>query len=179
MLSEQAHIALAEFRLTMKIAQGRRKTEIQIFSAQEMLDLVTFVTGLEPAELGRPDRRFDIVKARQIFWWLCDRFTRYPLPTVALRLPGPPRDHSTLLHGIGIIRKLADQVGRPEKDTPVLWCQRLWDQVLLAREEAHERHAHRTQIERATTLNEQTLQALHEEHQAAGRAERQVPPVEV
>lgn len=63
-------------------------------------------TGLTLRDLLSPSRYADIVRARQMYYWLARRLTKQSTVKIGLICGG--KDHSTVLHGIAKVNRLRD-----------------------------------------------------------------------
>lgn len=86
-----------------------KRTEI---SMAQILAAVSSETGIPTNELRSPRRNQPVSKARQLFFYLCKKFTSRSMPQIG-HFAGK-KDHSTVLHGIRRV------MAKPEEFQPQL-----------------------------------------------------------
>lgn len=80
----------------------------------EIMQSVCVIFDVKMSDLTSPDRHRSVARPRQIAMYLGRALTARSTPEIGRRLGN--RDHTTVIHGIRQIAKLADE------DTEILWA---------------------------------------------------------
>lgn len=73
----------------------------------------------------------ELVKARQIIFWLARRYTLLSLPQIGRQIGG--RHHATVLHGVRRVQEAIDHRGVQFVDCEAVMASRLWEAFLAGR----------------------------------------------
>lgn len=94
------------------------------FPLRRLMDLVCFVTQFPAIHIRGQRRLNNLVRARQILFWLAKNYTEASFGQVG-RLVGD-RDHSTVMHGVRRVQGVIESLDIEITDCPVTMTERLW-----------------------------------------------------
>jgi hypothetical protein len=89
-----------------------------------MMEMVSFITGISDNDLRSHRRTADVVKARQILYFVCKTYTPYSLPDIGRRTGG--KDHTSVLHGVRRVQDAMDFLNIEACDNSVVMASQLW-----------------------------------------------------
>ncbi len=89
-----------------------------------MMQMVSLVTDISQLDLRSHRRTADVVKARQILFYLCKTYTVFSLPEIGKRTGG--KDHTTVLHGVRRVQDAMDFLNIEAADNSVAMASALW-----------------------------------------------------
>jgi hypothetical protein len=93
------------------------------FRLGPLLKIASAASGISVIDIKSDRRPNNIVRARQVFCWLAKRFSLESLPSIGRAAGG--KDHTTVLHAVRRIEKIAEMVETPRIDGPQEWAQAL------------------------------------------------------
>lgn len=93
--------------------------------------IVSDTSGLPRASIVSERRSLDLVKARQIIFWLARRYTPLSLPQIGRQIGG--RHHATVLHGVRRVQEAVEYRGVEFVDCEAVMASRLWEAFLAGR----------------------------------------------
>ncbi len=117
-----AEAAASEARTALWSVRFAEVNSSIVISFREIIEVVSGVSGVPLADLYSARRMKEIVRPRQVVFWLCRRFTRRSLPVIGRYTGG--RDHTTVLHGVRRVDVVAATL-KPERDDPEAWTRAL------------------------------------------------------
>lgn len=91
---------------------------------RRMMSMVGFITGVLQIEIRSQRRTGDVVKARQILFYICKTYTLHSLPEIGRRVGG--KDHTTVLHGVRRVQDAIQFCNIEISDDPITMASRLW-----------------------------------------------------
>lgn len=98
--------------------------EQSAFPLRRLIALVSGVSWVRQADIVSGRRHANLVKARQIVFWLAKTFTSFSYPQIAKRVGD--RDHTTAMHGVRRVQSVIDHLNIETTDCPVTMAELLW-----------------------------------------------------
>lgn len=98
-----------------------------------LLSRVARATGVTVTDIRSERRPVDVVKARQIVFYVARTMTTYSLPEIGRRCGG--RDHTTVLHGVRRVQAVVDRLNIKLPKSRVALAKVLWAADWTARAE--------------------------------------------
>lgn len=89
-----------------------------------LLRVCEHATGIPATAIQSQRRNSPVVKARQIYMWLCKRFTSRSFPQIGALVGG--RDHTTVMHGYRKAEAAIAALGIEVCDDSLVMAERLW-----------------------------------------------------
>ncbi|MGX9980674.1 helix-turn-helix domain-containing protein [Methylobacterium fujisawaense] len=94
------------------------------FPLRRLMDLVCYITQFPAVHIRGQRRLGNLVRARQILFWLAKNNTEASFVQIGRLVGG--RDHTTVMHGVRRVQAVIDRLNIEVSDCPVTMAERLW-----------------------------------------------------